>query len=160
MQNIIYKKEYLIGKLILFYLLTITTFSYSQKNLFLKKVEIYSFNEIDNSFISIENNSIIKIKNNDLYSLSNDYVQNIFQYVYIFFITKEKPIYKKFEVKDGFMNSHNSKLKIIVYYNCGKYHESTIDLAKDGFEIETTNEFNEFLKIIYGGYKIKWKKID
>ena len=153
-------KHLCIYKLILFKLLISSTILYSQNNDTLKKIEIYSIGKIDTSLTIIDHNSITKIENNEYYTLDVNYVENFFKYVNSFFINKEKKIYDTYEISDGYMYSHNEKLKIVVYYDYNKCEEFIIELSKNGIRIKTTDEFKDFLKLLYGGYKIKWNKIE
>lgn len=160
MQIIIYKKRHLVYNLIVFYLLTVSTFSYSQDNFSFDKIEIYNINEIDRTSLLISHDSIIKNINENVYTLEIEYVEEFYRFINIFFLTKEFPIYKRFERADGYRYSENDTLIIVINYKCNKTDVFSVELAKSDFIIETTDEFNKFLRLIYGGYKIKWKKID
>jgi|SRR5690606_25874710 len=161
MQDIVYKKDYSIGKFIAFCLLIVSTYTYSQNNLLFDKIEINNYNkEIDNFSILIDDYSIIKNDNKGVYTLDIEYIEEFYKFINIFFITKEFPIYKTFNRAEGYRYSENETLKIILYYKCNKTDIFSVELAKSDFKIETTDEFNKFLRLIYGGYTIEWKKID
>lgn len=159
MYDIIYKKYYLISKLLSFYLLTFSTFSHSQSNLPFDKIEINNYDkEMGNFSIIINDYSIIKNDKEGIYTLDIEYIEEFYKYINIFFITKEFPIYKTFHRVDGYRYSENETLNIILNYKCDKKDVFSVELAKSDFKIETTEEFNKFLRLIYGGYKIEWKK--